>query len=90
MSAYVCSSYSRISDEQDPWFVKQLEIFIQEVNQVLQQEAWKTEFEEFIHNHAAFFAGDSSSFADGHYEVWESFKKFTGIYYDAGSMHAHC
>jgi len=41
--------------EQDPWLIKQLEIFIQEVNQLLQQEHWKTELEEFTHNHTAFF-----------------------------------
>ena len=67
-----------MSGEQDPWLIKQLEIFIQEVNQLLQQDYWKTELEEFTHNHTAFFAGDCTTFADGHYEVWESFKKFTG------------
>jgi len=70
--------------EQDPWLIKQLEIFIQEVNQLLQQEHWKTELEEFTHNHTAFFAGDYTTFADGHYEVWESFKKFTESHLNQG------
>ena len=44
-------------------------ILIKELNVLLQQDRWKSEFEEFTHNHTAFFSGESTTFADCHYEV---------------------
>ena len=66
--------------ETDPWYTKQLEIFIQEVNEFLRQKEWKDAFVEFIHNHTAFFGGNVTVFAEGHYDVWENFKIFSIVY----------
>lgn len=68
--------------ETDPWYTKQLEIFIQEVNEFLRQKEWKDAFVEFIHNHTAFFGGNVTVFAEGHYDVWENFKIFTAKHLD--------
>ena len=77
--------FVRIAGENaDPWFRKQLEIFIQEVNEFLQRKQWKSSFEEFIHNHTAFFGGNVTTYSEGHYDVWEAFKRFTGNCWYAG------